>query len=180
MPPKSRSRQVITIEPGMAFGTGTHATTRGCMSFIETVTRSFHGTAFTALDVGTGSGILAIALAKLGAKKIWALDNDPVAVKVARENLEINDVESSIALSGKKLREIRKMFPLVVANLTAETIIDLAADLFRRVAPKGFLVLSGILNSKAAGVIHRLAPDGFRVVRRRKEKEWTTLLLRRK
>ena len=172
-------RRVITIEPGMAFGTGTHATTRGCMEFIEKVAASFRGTGFNALDVGTGSGILAIALAKLGANRVWAVDTDPVALKVAGENLRCNSVRDKIQLSGSQVSRIRKSFPVVVANLTAETILDLAAALEKRVAPQGFLVLSGILNQKTKQVINQFAAN-FRVTRRKREKEWVTLLLRRR
>ena len=163
----------------MAFATGTHATTRGCMEFIEQVAALFRGTEFSALDVGTGSGILAIALVKLGARKVWAVDVDPVALKVARENLLCNHVQEKIHLSEAKLRRIRKSFPVVVANLTAETIIDLAGSLENRVAAKGFLILSGILNPKAKQVINQFAAD-FEVMRRKREKEWVTLLLRRR
>jgi len=177
--PTFRHRRVITIEPGMAFGTGTHATTRGCMEFIEKVAASFRGTGFNALDVGTGSGILAIALAKLGANRVWAVDTDPVALKVAGENLRCNSVQDKIQLSGSQVSRIRKSFPVVVANLTAETILDLAAALEKRVAPQGFLVLSGILNQKTKQVINQFAAN-FRVTRRKREKEWVTLLLRRR
>ncbi len=178
-PPSLRRRQVITIEPGMAFGTGTHATTRGCMEFLERVAPLIRGTEFTALDVGTGSGILAIVLVKLGARKVLAVDVDPVALKVARENLRCNHVQEKIHLSEAKLSRIRKSFPVVVANLTAETIIDLAGALESRVAAKGFLILSGILNTKAEQVIHQFAAD-FSVMKRKREKEWATLLLRRR
>jgi ribosomal protein L11 methyltransferase len=178
-PPTLGQRQVIIIEPGMAFGTGTHATTRGCMEFIERVATLFRGTEFNGLDVGTGSGILAIALAKLGAKGIWAVDVDPVALNVARENLHCNHVQKRIHLSEAKLSRIRKSFPVVVANLTAETIIDSARALESKVAPKGFLILSGILNPKARQVINQFAAD-FKVMRRKREKEWVTLLLRRR
>ena len=177
--PTFRHRRVITIEPGMAFGTGTHATTRGCMEFIEKVAASFRGTGFNALDVGTGSGILAIALAKLGANRVWAVDTDPVALKVAGENLRCTSVRDKIQLSGSQVSRIRKSFPVVVANLTAETILDLAAALEKRVAPQGFLVLSGILNQKTKQVINQFAAN-FRVTRRKREKEWVTLLLRRR
>jgi ribosomal protein L11 methyltransferase len=177
--PTFRHRRVITIEPGMAFGTGTHATTRGSMEFIEKVAASFRGTGFNALDVGTGSGILAIALAKLGANRVWAVDTDPVALKVAGENLRCNSVRDKIQLSGSQVSRIRKSFPVVVANLTAETILDLAAALEKRVAPQGFLVLSGILNQKTKQVINQFAAN-FRVTRRKREKEWVTLLLRRR
>jgi ribosomal protein L11 methyltransferase len=177
-PPTSRRRQVITIEPGMAFGTGTHATTRGCMEFIERVAPLVRGTEFSALDVGTGSGILAIALVKLGARGVWAVDLDPVALKVARENLRCNHVQDRIHLSEAKLSRIRKSFSVVVANLTAETILDSARALAGKVSPKGFLILSGILNPKAEQVIHQFAAE-FKVISRKREKEWVTLLLRR-
>jgi ribosomal protein L11 methyltransferase len=177
--PIFRHRQVITIEPGMAFGTGTHATTRGCMEFIEKVAALLRETGFAALDVGTGSGILAIALVKLGASRVWAVDTDPVALKVAGENLRCNRVQDKIQLSGTQLSRMRKSFPVVVANLTAETIIDLAEALEKRVAPRGFLILSGILMPKGKQVIDQFAAK-FSVMRRKQEKEWVTLLLRRR
>ena len=178
--PRLGQRNLIAIEPGMAFGTGTHATTRGCIEFIEQVAAFFRGSEFVALDVGTGSGILSIALAKLGAKSVWALDNDPVALKVARENLSSNGVEKKVRLSATKVSRLRKSFPVVVANLTAETILDLASALEKKVAAKGFLILSGILKPTESTVTARFTTDGFRIVRRKGEKEWVTLLLRRK
>ncbi len=178
-PPKFRRRRVIVIDPGMAFGTGTHATTRGCMEFLEVVADGLGGKKFTALDVGTGSGILSIALALLGATEVWAIDNDPVAVKVAGENLRVNRVAERIRLSDKKIGTLRRTFTVVVANLTAETIVELAGALEKRVSPAGYLVLSGILSQKVPGVVRRLAKN-FRVIERRRRQEWVTLLLRRK
>ena len=177
--PEFRLRQVITIEPGLAFGTGTHATTRGCMEFLEQVVESFHGRRFTGLDVGTGAGILAIALVKLGAQRVWAIDNDPVARKVARENLQANRVADKIQVSGVRLGAMRRIFPVVVANLTAETIIELAVAMGKRVEPKGFLILAGILSSKAE-MVRRCFRAEFRLVRQKRGREWTTLLLQRK
>jgi ribosomal protein L11 methyltransferase len=177
-PPKFSRRRVITIEPGMAFGTGTHATTRGCMEFLEVIADRLVGQKFSALDVGTGSGILAIASAFLGAGEIRAIDNDPVAVQVARENLRFNGVEQKVRLSGIKLRGIKRNFDVVVANLTAETILELSRDLEAKVAAKKFLILSGILHQKAGAVMSRLA-DRFRVLKRKRSREWVTLLLQR-
>jgi len=178
-PPKFRSRQVITIEPGLAFGTGTHATTRGCMEFLEQVADSLTGRGISALDVGTGAGILAIVLVKLGAKQVWAIDNDPVALKVATQNLRDNRALDKVHLSGVKLQSIRKRFSVVVANLTAETIIDLAGAMEKKVSAKGYLIISGILSQKAQMVI-RCFRAGFRLVRQKRGREWTTLLLQRK
>jgi len=178
-PPTLHRRQVITIEPGMAFGTGTHATTRGCMEYIERVAPLVRATKFNALDVGTGSGILAIALVKLGASGVWAVDLDPVALQVARENLRFNHVQEKIHLADGKLGQIRKSFSVVVANLTAETILDLAGALKTKVAPRGFLILSGILNPKSGQVINQFIAH-FKVISRKREKEWVTLLLRRR
>jgi ribosomal protein L11 methyltransferase len=177
--PKFRRRKIITIEPGLAFGTGTHATTRGCMEFIEQVVASLNGRGFTALDVGTGAGILAIALVKLGAKVVWAIDNDPVAIKVARENLGVNKAVDNVYLSTVDLRSLRKAFPVVVANLTAETILELDDALKKRVARRGWLILSGIMTKKAAAVVDRFR-SSFRVVRQKRSREWTTLLLQKK
>ena len=178
-PPNFCQRQVITIEPGMAFGTGTHATTRSCLEYLEQVAEFFGDRPFTALDLGTGAGILAIALVKLGARQVWAIDNDPIAIKVARENLSVNDALKWVRLSGKNLNEIRGRFPVVVANLTAETLLDLAPAIDRRVSPRGFLILSGILHSKSNAIARRFG-GRFRIVKRRRRQEWVTLLLQRK
>jgi ribosomal protein L11 methyltransferase len=178
-PPQFRARQVITIEPGMAFGTGTHATTRGCLEFIEQVAALLPAVKFTALDVGTGSGILAIALAKLGAKRVWALDNDPVALGVARQNFHVNRVADRVQLSETSLSRLKRKFPVVVGNLTAETIVELAGAMEPRVAPAGYLILSGILHDKAPSVLRCFVPR-FGVVKRKRAREWVTLLLQRR
>jgi len=179
-PPAARRRQVIVIEPGMAFGTGTHATTRCCLEFLEFLSARFNGGELTALDVGTGSGILAIALAKLGAASVVAIDNDPTALKVARGNVRANGVERKIRLSGCRLDGVDEVFEVVVANLTAETIVDLAGALEERVAGNGYLVLSGILQPKARQVLGRFCSSAFSQLRQSREKEWVTLLLKKK
>jgi ribosomal protein L11 methyltransferase len=179
-PPETRLRHVITIEPGMAFGTGSHATTRCCLEFLEHLAARFDDGEMTALDVGTGSGILAIALAKMGASSVMALDNDPTALKVARGNIRVNGVERRIRLANWKLEKVYGSFAVVVANLTAETIFDLAAALEERVAAGGYLVLSGILQPKARQVARRFSPAPFSLIRQSREKEWVTLMLKKK
>jgi ribosomal protein L11 methyltransferase len=176
--PRLGRRHLIVIEPGMAFGTGTHATTRGCMEFIERVARSLDKKQFTALDVGTGSGILAIALAKLGARKVWAVDNDPVALNVAKENIRYNAVQKNVFCSAGPLNRLRT-FPIVVANLTAETISTLAESLSKRVSAGGYLILSGILRLKTEQLVRDFGSAGFRLIKLKEEKEWATLLLKR-
>jgi ribosomal protein L11 methyltransferase len=150
------------------------------MEFIERVARCLGSKQFTALDVGTGSGILAIALAKLGASKVWALDNDPVALKVAEENIKYNAVQKNVFRSAAPLNRLRKTFPMVVANLTAETILSLAESLSKRVAPSGYLILSGILRPKAEQLARYFVSNGFKLIKLKEEKEWATLLLKRK
>ncbi len=173
-------RKLITIEPGMAFGTGTHATTRGCLEFLEEIARLLSQRSFTALDVGTGSGILAIALAKMGARKVLALDNDHNAVKAARGNVRRNRVGDVVKLSLSNLGRIKGSFTIVVANLTAETILHLAGALQEKVSPKGYLILSGILKPKAEEVAREFCPDRFTLLRQKSVKNWSTLLLRKR
>ena len=178
-PPHLRDRRVIVIEPGLAFGTGTHATTRGCMEFLEQVAERLHAIRFSGLDVGTGSGILAIALSILGASEIWAIDNDPVALQVARANLTANGAERNVILTGASLPAIRRSFDVVVANLTAETIAELAAQLKKKVRPAKFLILSGIIRNKSAPVA-RLFDGSFRLLGRKRSGEWVTFLFQKK
>lgn len=179
-PPQPRRRKVITIEPGMAFGTGTHPTTRCCLEFVEQAAASLNGEEMTALDVGTGSGILAIALAKMGASRVLAIDTDPVALKVAQVNVRRNRVAKVVILSSLRVGRIKKPFSIVIANLTAETIIDLSDALKKKVTPEGYLILSGILQPKAVEVLRHFCPGPFTLARQTNQKGWATLMLRKK
>ena len=175
----TNGRKIIWIEPGMAFGTGTHPTTQCCLEFLEEVALSGRS-GVSALDVGTGSGILSIALAKLGVVKTLALDNDPLALKVAAVNLKRNRVARMVNLSGEELDRVKNSFGIVVANLSVETITDLYASLRRRVSPRGWLILSGILQPRAKEVLRHFVPRPFCLIQQRNLKGWTTLLLRKK
>lgn len=172
-------RRVIIIEPGMAFGTGMHPTTRCCLEFLEEVATSLTQKNITALDVGTGSGILAIALAKMGVSDVLALDNDAIALKAARLNVRRNRVEGAVRLSNSGPERVRKSFMVVVANLTAETIIELAHVLEKKVSARGYLILSGILKPKAGEVVRQFFASSFRVICQKSQKEWATLLLKK-
>jgi len=169
LPAGADDRVVIQIDPGMAFGTGTHETTRLCLEAIE---RHWRGGSL--LDVGTGTGILAIAAALLApGSRILAIDVDPLAVEVARENLEINGVASTIELIVAQPGDLgAQEFGVVVANLTAEVIMDLVADLIHCLACEGRLILSGILNEHAPDVERSLSARGLVVTERRVAGEW--------
>jgi ribosomal protein L11 methyltransferase len=150
-------RTVVTLDPGMAFGTGTHGTTRLCLEFIAA--RHDAGTPVRdILDVGTGSGILAIAALALGAGTAIACDIDPVAIETARANARVNGVEDRMEATLEPLAEIDGCFDLVVANILAEENVRLASELCEHVAPGGDLVLSGILAEKVDFVTSAFNP----------------------
>ena len=174
--PEASERLVIQIDPGMAFGTGTHETTRMCLELLEA-----HWRGGRLLDVGTGTGILAIAASKLvpGAE-ITAIDIDPLAVEVARENVEINQVARAVTVrEGQPADYAGGAFDVVVANLTAEVIIALLADLAGCLAAQGAMILSGILTVLAADVREALEGAGLQIIERREAGEWTALAARR-
>ncbi|MBI4522781.1 MAG: 50S ribosomal protein L11 methyltransferase [Deltaproteobacteria bacterium] len=177
--PVNTRRKIIAIEPGMAFGTGTHPTTRGCLEFLEEVLALAPERQLTILDVGTGSGILAIASAVMGCSSVLGLDNDPVALRAARLNVRLNRVERKVKLSSVRLRRLTQPFDVVAANLTAEAHIELASLLQTRVAAQGYLILSGILDPKVGDVLRRFCPAPFKLIGRKNVKEWTTLLLKK-
>ena len=173
--PKETRRNVIVIEPAMAFGTGTHETTRSCLEFIDELCAE--AAPAKALDVGTGSGVLAIGMARLGVGEVLALDNDPVALEAARANLTLNGLDGAVTLSDTSVGRVRRRFPLVAANIILETLVDLAVPLDRCVAAGGSLVLSGLLHEHVPRVMGHFG--GFRTERRKERKEWSTLLLRK-
>ncbi len=170
--PPAAGREVLVVEPGMAFGTGQHATTRTCLEEIDALVGAVPIT--SALDVGTGSGVLALALARLGVPRVIALDVDPAVLPVARSTLDRN-AASHVGLLAGTARAIRHRFDLVLANLLADTIVAEAGALVAVVAPRGRLVLSGILTTQAATV--RAAFPGWQLANTRTADDWTTLTL---
>lgn len=176
LPGEGQSRRVIQIDPGMAFGTGTHETTRMCLEAVE---KRWRGVSL--LDVGTGTGILAIAAAMLAPDShITAIDIDPQAVAVARENIEINGVTGSIDIAeGQPSDYAGRRFDVVVANLTAEVIIGLIDHLAGCLSQSGLMILSGILTTLRADVERAITESGLTVIERREAGEWTALVAQR-
>lgn len=176
LPGAGDGRVVVQIDPGMAFGTGTHETTRMCLEAIEA-----HWGGGRLLDVGTGTGILAIAAALLApGSRIIAIDVDPKAVDVARENAEINGASRSIEILEGQAREFTESpFDMVVANLTAEVITSLVGDLAACLARSGILILSGILTTLEADVEHAATIAGLTITERSRLGEWSALIARR-
>lgn len=148
--PDAPDREVLVIEPGMAFGTGQHETTRACLEEIEDAVAG--GVVRCALDVGTGSGILAAALARLGVPRVVALDIDAAVLPLARDNLRQNHA-ATVGLLAGGVEAVRGRFDLVVANLLADTLVAHAAALTALVGTPGRLVASGVLETQAEAVV---------------------------
>jgi len=165
----------IEIDPGMAFGTGTHETTRLCLAAVDTMC----GPGVSVLDVGTGSGILAIAAAKLGAGPIVGTDNDPDAVRIAIENAEINGVSDAMRLSTDHPDDVGGAWDVVFANILPHILESLRDALWARVAPGGALVLSGILTTEAERMTAVFAEPGATGPEREDRGEWCRLTWRR-
>ena len=138
---------VIEIDPGMAFGTGTHPSTQMCLQVLDERIPAFHRQP-SFLDVGTGSGILAIAAWKLGAKPVMAIDIDPVAVESARKNAKANKTGKGIAFRGGSLDGRRLSFDIVAANLLPQELLRLASPLSRMISPGGVAIVSGFLRKQ--------------------------------
>lgn len=167
---------LVRIDPGMAFGTGQHETTTLCVRALEDVLeRAPAGT--RVLDVGTGSGILALAALKLGAAWAWGVDNDPEAITSARENVEANGMTvEQIRIDVTPIEKVDGRYPIVVANILAEALIGMARPLAARVEPGGVLILSGILAHLAPKVAEAYRAQGFPEPEARRDGEWVCLV----
>lgn len=168
---------VLRLDPGAAFGTGTHPTTSMCLRAMEKLVKP----GMTVFDVGTGSGVLAIAAAKLGAKTVRAVDYDATAVRVARENIEANGVSDLISTAESDLfSAISGKAGLVTANLIADLVIRLLPDLSAHLEKGGALLASGIIESRAQEVREAADAAGFFVAEDFEEKEWHAMVIRRR
>jgi ribosomal protein L11 methyltransferase len=169
---------IVRMDPGMAFGTGTHETTRLVMRILQDVVKGGE----RVLDVGTGSGILSICASKLGAKDIYAYDIDPVAVRVAKENALADGCDNITVGVSDLLKDVdrREPYGICVANIVADIILRMLPDIGALLLPGAPLILSGIIAPRKEDVIAAAAAVGFFVEREETENDWVALLVRRK
>lgn len=164
---------IIEIDPGMAFGTGTHHTTSMCIRSLEDVIKPGH----TVFDVGTGSGILAVAAAKLGASFVHAIDLDPVAVRVATENVTFNKVAETVkATQGDLLTGVTGKADVIVANIIADIIIKMLPDVRNRLTEKGVFIASGIITERLSDVTQALIENKFVIDKVTEEGGWVAIV----
>ncbi|KRF49770.1 ribosomal protein L11 methyltransferase [Bacillus sp. Soil745] len=174
--PVSSDELIIELDPGMAFGTGTHPTTVMCIQALErTVTPGD-----LVVDVGTGSGVLSIAAALLDAKRIQSLDLDEVAVQSAKQNVEINNVQDKVSVSqGNLLDGVNEQADIVVANILAEVIMRFTDDVAKVVKPGGFFIASGIIQTKKQDVKEAIIASGFTVEETILMEDWVAIIAKR-
>jgi ribosomal protein L11 methyltransferase len=170
---KKKSDEVIVeLDPGMAFGTGTHETTRMCIKALERHVK----TDYTIFDIGTGSGILSIAAAKLGAKKVIGVDLDPVAVASAKQNVSYNDLNNIEILYGDLMEVVKGKANIVIANIMADIIMFLTEGVKPFIVEGGYFISSGIILSKKDAVLNKLTSCGFKIEEINIEGEWVCIV----
>ncbi|MHA0855760.1 50S ribosomal protein L11 methyltransferase [Paenibacillus sp. CMAA1364] len=186
--PESEDEKLIHLDPGMAFGTGTHPTTTLCLRTLEDVIKGGE----EIIDVGTGSGILAIGAILLGAKHVLAVDLDPVAVHSAQENTAYNVMEDSITVKESDLLSVFKHqqdgvnlgvtvpVDMVVANILAEVILLLIDDVYQVLKPDGIFITSGIYSNKELIVQEALQASNFEIIDVNREEEWIAFVARKR
>jgi len=174
--PVSTDELIIELDPGMAFGTGTHPTTVMCLQGLEKVVKEGD----TVVDIGTGSGVLSIGAAMLGAKSVHALDLDEVAVRSAKENVALNKVSDTVQVfHGNLLDTVKEPADVVVANILAEIIMSFTDDAFTIVKPGGLYVTSGIIGAKRDDVKAALEASGFVIEEVLLMEDWVAIIARR-
>ncbi len=163
---------IVELDPGMAFGTGTHETTRMCVKALE----KYVSKDTVVFDIGTGSGILAITASKLNAKKVVGVDLDPVAVDSAKENIQFNQVNNIEVLQGNLMDVVSGKADIVIANIIAEIIVVLTEDVKKFIKPGGYFISSGIIRDRKELVVQKLNECGFKIVEINEDGEWICIV----
>ncbi|HEY4391623.1 MAG TPA: 50S ribosomal protein L11 methyltransferase [Paenibacillus sp.] len=185
--PQTAEEKIIELDPGMAFGTGTHPTTSLCLRTLEGVIKDGD----EVIDVGTGSGILAIGACQLGASRVLALDLDPIAVTSAMENTKLNRLEDriqvvesdllSVLKQGEQLKlDVKLPVRVVVANILAEIILLFIEDVYEALQPGGYYIASGIYKNKEQIVQEALVAAGFDIEKTAREEDWVAFVARKR
>ncbi|WP_066872422.1 50S ribosomal protein L11 methyltransferase [Clostridium mediterraneense] len=167
---------IVELDPGMAFGTGTHETTRMCAEALEKYVQEDS----TVFDIGTGSGILALVASKLNAKHVVGVDLDPVAVEAAKENVGHNNVDNIEVIYGNLVDVVEGKADLVVANILAEIICILTDDVKKVLKQGGLFISSGIIHDKRDMVLNKLEEQGFEIIEANKDGEWNCIVAKLK
>ena len=174
--PVDSDELIIELDPGMAFGTGTHPTTVMSLQALE----KYMTEDSTVIDVGTGSGVLAIGAAMLGAQHVHALDLDEVAVRSAKLNVKLNKVQDHVeVVQGNLLDTVKEPAEIVVANILAEIIMTFIDDAYRLVRPNGYFIASGIIETKKEEVKTALEKAGFVIEEVMMMEDWVTIISRK-
>lgn len=169
---KKEEELIVELDPGMAFGTGTHETTRMCIKALE----KYVNPNSTVFDIGTGSGILAITAAKLGADRVVGVDLDPVAVDSAKNNVSFNDIKDIEILYGDLMEVVKGKANIVVANIIADVIIFLTETVKEFIEEKGYFVASGIIHERRESVVKKLEQCGFEIIEVMEDGEWVCIV----
>jgi ribosomal protein L11 methyltransferase len=179
--PSGQGRLLIRIDPGRAFGTGHHETTRLCLEWLENCPREldFKSSPLSLLDVGTGSGILAIGAALLGFGKVVGIDNDPEAIEVAEENIVLNGLSDKIRVLRAIPEEVRGSFDVVISNIQCVPLIRMSETIASKLRDEGRLALSGILAEQADEVCAEYEKRGLRPTGAKTAGEWVLLAFRK-
>ena len=172
----SEGEKIIRLDPGMAFGTGTHPTTKMSLFALEQVLRGGE----TVIDVGTGSGVLSIASSLLGAKDIYAYDLDEVAVRVAQENIDLNaNTENIHVATGNLLQGVDIKADVIVANILADILVNMTEDAYRLVKDEDYLIMSGIISDKWEMVRKSAEDAGFFLETHMVQGEWNACVFKK-
>lgn len=168
---------VITIDPKMSFGTGEHETTKLILGFLE----NYISCGANVLDVGSGTAILSIASAKLGAQSVIAIDNDELCLENGLENVAVNNVENIVRVYHKEIKDIQEInFDVILANINRHILIDIAEEIKKKIKSQGILILSGLLITDEEEIISIYNSVGFEYLKNKHLNEWTALIFQAK